>query len=234
MSKEQGQANDRKGIEKPPQTVKAYFEKHGRLVPVSRVGLFLLEGSASSEVFFIEKGTAQVARFSANGKQSILREMGPGEIFGEMAAIDGQPRSASVSIQSGDCVLRQIDAARFRQLLIDHPEVGLWLARHLAERIRDLTDRTVELATMSVGSRLQSQLLRLCERDGIIDDTAVIEPLPTHSELAAMIGTHREAVTRELGQLTRENIIAQSNRSMTVNSVTRLSQMLANTSGAAR
>lgn len=215
---------------KPPQAVCDYFDNNGCTISPRRAGLFLLQGSASTEVYCIVKGQIQISRFAENGKQSILRNMGPGEIFGEMSAIDGAPRSASVSTQSG-CTFQQLRADQFLELLNKHPDVGIWLARELVKRIRDLTDRAVELATMSVSSRLQSQLLRLCERDGISNDVAVIQPLPTHHELAAMIGTHREAVTRELGMLSREEIVSQANRKMTVRSVEKLSNMLAKTAG---
>jgi CRP/FNR family transcriptional regulator, cyclic AMP receptor protein len=209
-----------------------YFVANGRLITPPGAGIFLMEGSASTEAYYIERGIVQFARFAANGRHAILREMGPGETFGEMSALDGKPRSVSVLTKGDQCSFRQLTAEQYHALLIEHPEVALWLAMEMANRIRDLTDRTVELATMPVSSRLQSQLLRLCERDGIAEDMAVITSLPTHIELAAMIGTHREAVTRELNELSRAGIIAQSSRKLTVRSVTQLSRLLAKTSGA--
>ena len=225
MTDAMGDATNGDDSENVRRSIKSFFDAHGRRVVAPRSGIFLLEGSASTEVYLIESGIVQISSYAANGKHSILREMGAGEIFGEMAAIDGQPRSASVSIVSSQSSLYQITAEQFRQLLMEHPEVALWLTRELANRIRDLTQRTVELATMSVSSRLQSQILKLCERDGVDDDVAIIEPLPTHSELAAMIGTNREAVTRELRELARENLVSQVSRQMTVNSVSQLSKL---------
>jgi CRP/FNR family transcriptional regulator, cyclic AMP receptor protein len=219
---------------RPAALLRDYFVAHGRQISPPTAGIFLMEGSASTEAYYIESGIVQFARYAANGRHSILREMGPGETFGEMSALDGKPRSVSVLTKSGQCTFRQLTAQQYHALLIDHPEVALWLAMEMANRIRDLTDRTVELATMPVSSRLQSHLLRLCERDGIADDVAVIKTLPTHIELAAMIGTHREAVTRELNELSRAGIIAQASRRLTVNSVTELSRLLAKTSGAGR
>src|SRR3546814_11547621 len=76
-------------------------------------------------------------------------------------------------------------------------------------RIRLLTERIFELNTLAVRDRLHCELLRLCLAAGISDNRAVIEDAPTHSQIAARIGTHREAVTRELQQLTRKAIVAQ-------------------------
>ncbi len=209
-----------------------YFVAHGRRITPAAAGIFLMEGSASTEAYYIESGTVQFVRFAANGRHSIMREMGPGDTFGEMSALDGKPRSVSVLTKGGQCSFRQLTAEQYHAMLIEHPDVALWLAMEMANQIREMTNRTVELATMSVSSRLQSHLLRLCERDGIVDDVAVIPALPTHIELAAMIGTHREAVTRELNELSRAGIIAQSSRQLTIKSVTQLSRLLAKTSGA--
>jgi CRP/FNR family transcriptional regulator, cyclic AMP receptor protein len=105
------------------------------------------------------------------------------------------------------------------------------MARLFAVRVRNLTEKTFELSTMSVSSRLQSELLRQCIAAGIADDRSVIEKLPTHAELAARIGSHREAITRELGLLTSEGIVTQAGRKLTILSVSRLQALLHRTLG---
>src|SRR3546814_12757576 len=91
-------------------------------------------------------------------------------------------------------------------------------------RIRLLTERLFELNSLAVRDRLHCELLRLCLAAGISDNRAVIEDAPTHSQIAARIGTHREAVTRELQQLTRKAIVAQQRRRLAVNDVAALAE----------
>lgn len=91
-----------------------------------------------------------------------------------------------------------------------------WLARLLSARIRDLTNKVFELNALRVPSRLHCELLRLCGPHSNESDAVVIEPSPTHAQLAARIGTHREAVTREIGFLVEMGILRQDRRRLTV------------------
>jgi len=96
------------------------------------------------------------------------------------------------------------------------PEAALWLARRLTAQVRDLTERVFELNALRVSSRLHCELLRLCHGVGGEAKCVTIEPAPTHSDLAARIGTHREAVTREMGDLADKGILAQERRRITI------------------
>src|SRR3546814_9113050 len=90
-------------------------------------------------------------------------------------------------------------------------------------RIRLLTERLFELNSLAVRDRLHCELLRLCLAAGISDNRAVIEDAPTHSQIAARIGTHREAVTRELQQLTRKAIVRSEEHTSELQSLMRIS-----------
>lgn len=179
------------------------------------------EGSDTTEVYLICSGRVQISLFSLHGREVILREMGPHQIFGELAAIDGRPRSADVCAVE-DTVLAHMRGEQFVEFLGAVPQAGLWMSRLLAARIRNLTSRAFELATLPVAGRVQSELLRLVREADVGTDHVVIHPMPTHADLAARIGTHREAVTRELNLLAGENILRQSGRRVEILSVAKL------------
>ena len=88
-----------------------------------------------------------------------------------------------------------------------------------------LTDKIFELSALNVRSRLHCELLRLAAAVGVVDDQALIRPSPTHVELANRIGTHREAVTRELRDLTNQGILTQTRKQLHIKDITALTQM---------
>ena len=192
-----------------------------RHMPVRRGQIVIAAETQSIDVFLIVSGRVQISLLSSHGRETILREMGPGRIFGELAAIDGHRRSANVvALENG--VLAVLSGAEFRNFLSNVPEAGFWMAQQLTGRVRNLTEKVFEMATMPVSHRLQSELARLAADAGVCEDRSVIPHVPTHADLAARIGTHREAVTRELGLLASEGIVTQTGRTLTINSVGRL------------
>jgi CRP-like cAMP-binding protein len=182
-------------------------------------------GTTSTSVYIVLKGRLQVMLFSMGGREIILRDLSEREMFGELAAIDGQPRSASI-VALSDCMLASIDAASFRAAVSEHPEAALWLARRLTVQIRDLTDRLFELNALRVSSRLHCELLRRCAAIGGEGPRVTIEPSPTHAELASCIGTHREAITREMGYLVEQGIVRQERRRIIVEDMSALARLV--------
>lgn len=198
----------------------AYLAR-AQLVKVRRGQTIISEGSDTTEVYLIRSGRVQISLFSLHGREVILREMGADQIFGELAAIDRQRRSANV-IAVEDSVLAHMRGEQFVEFLGAVPQAGLWMSRLLVARIRNLTSRAFELATLPVAGRVHSELLRLARATGVDSDRLTIQPMPTHADLAARIGTHREAVTRELNLLAGEGILHQSGRKVEILSVAKL------------
>jgi len=193
---------------------------------VRRNQIVISEGIFSSDVYLILSGRVKVTLFSRRGHEQILREMGPNEIFGELSAIDRQRRSSTV-IAVEDTRLAHLSGDEFIRFLAETPRAGLWMARQLSVRIRDLTGKIFALATMPVSIRVQCHLMdRLAAARAAGEQSARIAPFPTHSELAKTIGTHREAVTRELRLLAKEGIIHQNGRELEVLSVPRLEALV--------
>jgi CRP/FNR family transcriptional regulator, cyclic AMP receptor protein len=185
-----------------------------------RAGQILIaEGTASDDVFYIIDGQVQVSVLSTGGWETIFRFMGTGELVGELAAIDGAERSASV-VATQDGQLASLRAAEFRRFLAEVPEAGFWMARQLTHRVRELSQRLFEMATLPIGGRLAAELLRQPgHRDG---DRLRLDALSTHAEIASRIGTNRETVTKELRILTERGLLLREGRTIIVPSVASL------------
>jgi CRP-like cAMP-binding protein len=166
---------------------------------------------ASDEVYLIVSGTVRVAVHSAAGQEVILGDLGAGEIFGEMAAIDGAARSANVTAVH-NAELCALPRQAFLDLVLGDPAPGLFLLRRLVERLRLLDTRNVELAVLPVRQRLIAELLRLGRprEDGALS----VSPPPVQHVLAARIGARREAVSRELAQLGRDGLAVAGRQSI--------------------
>ena len=192
--------------------------------------IILVAGDTTTDCYLILSGRIQVSLLTPNGRETIVREIKAHHIFGEMSALDLRPRSADV-VALVDSQLAKVSSDGLHRLISEVPNVAIWLAQHLTLQIRHLTNRVYELSTMAAGSRLQCELLRLCIESGIAGDSATIEPVPTHAEFAAKIGTNRETVTREFGLLSMEGVLVQSGRQMIINSVDRLHDLIRRSSG---
>jgi CRP/FNR family transcriptional regulator, cyclic AMP receptor protein len=180
---------------------------------------------ASDDVFFVATGEASVTIYSVAGKAVSFRKLGPGDIFGEYAAIDGEPRSASVEARTS-CLIASMSAKEFRQLLETEPAVTQALLKKVVHNVRTLTKRVYEFSTLAVNNRIQAELLRLASLTAREGKGARLEPAPTHAEIASRISTHREAVTRELNRLSRIGIIERRNGNLIVRDFDRLAAML--------
>ncbi|HEX6374419.1 MAG TPA: Crp/Fnr family transcriptional regulator [Allosphingosinicella sp.] len=169
----------------------------------------MAKGESSGEVFIVQEGRLEVLLYAANGREISLRGLQAGQMFGELAAIDGETRSASIMAVT-DGRLLAIGRQAFRAVVSQSPEATDWLLRRLTTQIRSLTNRVFEMSALHVQARLHCELMRLARAHGGAD--AVIDPAPTHAELASRIGTHREAITRELSELARRKIIRGGRR----------------------
>ena len=197
------------------------FLSRARNLKVRKSQIVIAEGTDSTDVYLVRSGKLRISLSAANGREILLRDIGPGAVVGELAAIDGGLRSASVAALE-EAVLACQRAEDFIRFLGEVPQAGLWMTRQLAARVRDLTERTTELATLPIAGRVQRELLRLAAEAGGEGDQAIIRPMPTHAEIASRLGTHREAVTRELNQLAQEGIVRQTGRQTEILSVAKL------------
>ena len=163
----------------------------------------------STDVYFLLAGDVRVLMRTPSGKEVILYEMKPNDLFGELAALDGVPRSANVSaLTRGEaCVM---PAAVFKELLFSHQVVSERLFCLMAARIRELNNRFMEQTVLDLRHRLYSELLRLSTPRQDRSGERVITPPPFHHIVAARIGCRREQITREFSMLTQEGLIERT------------------------
>lgn len=163
----------------------------------------------STDVYFLLSGEVRVLMRTPSGKEVILNEMKPGEVFGELAALDGIKRSANVTaLTRGEaCVM---PAAIFKDLLFANQPVAERLFCLMASRLRELNAKFMEQTVLDLRHRLYSELLRLSVPRGERGVERVITPPPFHHIVAARIGCRREQITREFTMLTQEGLIERT------------------------
>jgi CRP-like cAMP-binding protein len=173
----------------------------GALLRVRRYArgeVIFLEGDEGNSLCLIAEGRIRIQLTGTDGREVVINVYGPGEIFGEMALLDGEPRSADAIAQDASRVfwLQRDDFAAF---LDSHPRAAMTMLASLSRRLRHTT-RVVQDATFrDVPSRLARVLLDLALRHGqAVDGGIRIESRLTQGELAAMVGASRETVNRAL------------------------------------
>ena len=172
-----------------------------------------------------DRGRARVVIQAAVGKEVHYRTVRPGEVFGEFAAIDGEPRSATVEVTEPS-IVASMTSWDFRNAIHDEPEIAFALLRRLTGECRRLARRVLEFSTFAVRNRVQAELLRLASRDQDPEERAVISPAPKHVAIASRVSTHREAVTRELNRLMRLGILERRGKDLLIIDVPRLTEMV--------
>jgi len=182
--------------------------------------------SDSRDVYFVVEGTARIMIYTASGREVALDDVEAGGFFGELAAFDGAPRSASV-LAVTPCWIAALSAEHFLRVLGDHPTLALVVMRRLAAIIRAATDRIVELSTLGANNRVQADLLRQALTAGVDSaGRAVIAPIPIHADMASRVSTSRETVARVLNDLARQGLVTRQRDSLVVNDVARLEMIV--------
>jgi len=179
----------------------------------------------SRDVFFIVSGKVRVTIYSLAGKEITFRDQVAGEMFGELGAIDGEPRSAHVMALE-DSLLASMSRETFWEVLESYPEVAAFTLKRLASLVRLLSARVFEFSALAVRNRIHAELLRLAREHMDAGNTAAISPSPTHADIASRISTHREAVTREYHNLSESGLIEQRRGKLVIHDIARLETMV--------
>ena len=169
--------------------------------------MVILEEEFGDTVFAICEGTVKITRVNDEGKEVILALLGAGEIFGEMAIIDGESRSANALAQE-NCILLAFPQNEFINILKSYFDVSFALMAELARRLRKSDQQIEALSLSDAENRIGVSMLNLAEDMGIIRKGKVtIEKLPFQQDIANMAGTSRETVSRVLKMFEEKNLI---------------------------
>jgi CRP/FNR family transcriptional regulator, cyclic AMP receptor protein len=165
------------------------------------------EDNEHQTFFIIVSGSVHVTVLSSEGKQAILATLRSGEFFGEMAVLDGEPRSASV-IAAEPCTLLMLYRKPFIEILQKYPKITIAMLVEMSHRLRRTNRHVNTLSMMSVFGRVAEVVLQLAKESGRkVGSVTVIDRRPTHQMIADMAGTSRETVSRVLSQLQKKRYL---------------------------
>jgi len=181
--------------------------------------------SDSRDIFFVADGRVRVVNYSLSGREITFDDLEPGSHFGELAAIDGLPRSASV-MALADTRIASLSAEQFHNIILEHPAIALKLMKHLAHLVRTSTSRIMELSTLGANNRIHAVLLRMARKVTEDEETAIISPIPVHSAVASRVSTTRETVARVMNDLARKGIVERQKTALVVKDLDRLEDMV--------
>lgn len=167
------------------------------------------------DVYFVTSGSVIVVNFSLSGREIALARIAAGGYFGELAAIDGEPRSASV-VALEDCVIGVMAPLAFTDLVTGDETLSVRIMRRLARIIRIGDDRIMDLSTLGAFQRVYLELLRLCHADGEDSGILVIDPMPGQKEIASQASTTRETVTRAISQLAADGVVERTKKKLRI------------------
>ena len=162
--------------------------------------------SESRDAYFVVGGTVRIVNYSYSGREVSYDDIRAGGMFGELSAIDGKARSASV-VALRRTMVAALAPELFKKTMREHPEFAVAVIERLTSIIRASNERIMDLSTLGAYTRVYAEILRLARtlaKDE--DEAALIDPLPVHSDLAARCGTTRETVARAISDLIKKGV----------------------------
>ena len=165
------------------------------------------------DMYFVVAGTVRVVNFSPSGREIAYANVHPGNYFGELAAIDGEPRSATI-IAVEDCAVASIPPAIFVKLILENADVALRVMQRLAAIVRSCDDRIMDLSTLRAEKRVEREILRIAKPDAVSPGLWTVYPMRTQFDIAARSSTTRETVGRVLTRLGHEGILERKAKTL--------------------
>jgi CRP/FNR family cyclic AMP-dependent transcriptional regulator len=177
--------------------------------------IIFLEEETGNYMYLVLSGKVKVAKSGSGGKETILAIHRAGDFFGEMSLLDGKTAPATVSAME-DAKIISLSGADFHKYLLHNEKVMLQIINVLCARLRQVW-QTQSMSSSTAEERIRMGIYQLAKRHGIRDSRGVIIDLRiTHQELAEMVGTSRETVTRVLTLLQKQGILEINQRRMTL------------------
>lgn len=172
-------------------------------------------GMTDTNVYFIITGTVHVLNYSETGRVITYATLTDGDMFGELAAIDGLPRSAWVCTTT-PCQMATASSSDFLKLLSDSSEISLALLRRMSSNIRLLDERLTDITLLGAEQRACTELLRMAKPDPEEANGYVISPMLTHADFANLVGVSRETVSRIFRKLREDSLIVHNKRGLCI------------------
>ena len=187
---------------------------NAKRIAIARADFLYMPGDDAHSVYVVESGRVKIVRTTANGSESIIGIRNPGDLFGELTWMSDGAKRTSSAVALDEGVVVRIDAMLFERRLRDDVVVSAAFARGMSLRLAIVERELTELAGKSVPGRLVDALGRLAADHGVRepDGTLRIALSLTHKDLADIIGTSRETLTKELSVLADVGLLRVSHR----------------------
>lgn len=184
----------------------AIFEGLGRSRAFMAGDVIIREGAPDDDIFFLMEGQVRIVSVSGNGREVVHNTLSPGTFFGEMAALSGTQRNASVLAETAARV-RIVSRQDLLSQIRSDPAGALWMLAEISQRLQQANEMVRSLLTLSIAQRVRRELASRACRSGPEDADLVIEPFPNLSEMARKLNTDRENVSREVSSLTARGVL---------------------------
>lgn len=178
--------------------------------------VLLREGQVPDGLYVVLRGRVNLVRVAEGGRDIILGSLGPGEVFGEGCAVEGMTTSTS-AVTALPSEIARLPAEVLQAHLVREPATMVRLMKLMGRKLADVEGVASGLALCDVEERLRRTLTQLAHRQGRpapTDEGWIIAPMPTQSELARMVGSCRETVSRTLSAMARDGLLQSSGRRM--------------------
>lgn len=199
----------------PEDVLRALAAKLGQRTFARGMVLFH-KGSPGQRLYLLRSGQVRIFVLSRDGQEITINLHGPGECFGELAVLDGGPRSAGAVAQER-AVAYTLEREDFLALVEAHPALARRALELITQRLRHLTEHVESLSFLDITGRVAACLLDLAEHHGQpVEDGIALQPHLTQAELASYAGATRESVNKALGILRDEGLIRQEGQTPTI------------------
>jgi CRP-like cAMP-binding protein len=167
-------------------------------------------------LYVIASGRVKVVLYGETGREIILSMLNGGDFFGEMSLLDRQPRSANV-VAVDDAELLALDRDAFQNHLASHPSTALGILAEMSRRLRHADEVIGNLALLDVYARVARAIRDLAQKQGEqVEGGLLVRERPTQQEMAGLIGTSRETVSRALNDFTRRGLLEMNGKQILV------------------
>lgn len=188
--------------------------------------IIILQDTSVEGLYILVSGRLRISRSSEDGRVKVLAILSPGDIIGEMSLLDDESASATVETME-DSRLMLIRKEDFQAMLLRYPLVTIEIARILGRRLRSADKEIEELAFYSVKNRLIEALIDLANRHSERTSSGIRVSLRiTHQDLADMVGSSRETITRIMNLLERDQLIVNEGGYIVIKDINRLKTYL--------
>jgi CRP-like cAMP-binding protein len=183
------------------------------------------KGDPGAGMMAVIRGRVRISSQSAGGQEVVLNIIRPGEVFGELALLDGAPRTADATTMEASELL-VLDRRDFLPFLDRHPQVCIALMRLLVQRLRQTSQHLEDVVFLKLPSLLAKRLLWLAERCGRpVAEGVLIDVRLSQQQLASLIGMTRESVNKQLGEWRQAGLIAIQDQRILIRNETELNRL---------